>query len=90
MKLVMASISSRSEGTSSRSTSEKNARHLLRHLAAEAVCLHEIHRGQKPRLAEDVGPRVGHLRLNSSTLWLRVSSSKAAPASAKRIRLSES
>ena len=39
----------------------EDADHLLGNFAPEAVGLHEIHGGKKPRLAKNVGPRVGHL-----------------------------
>jgi hypothetical protein len=63
VKFVMVSISSRSDGTSNTSTSEKHPRHLLRHLAPEPVALDKIDRRQKARLPEHVGPGIGHLRL---------------------------
>ena len=62
VKLVMVSISSRREGTRSRSTSCDDAGHLLRDLAAEAVGLDEVDGGEEARLAEGVGPGVGDLR----------------------------
>jgi hypothetical protein len=41
----------------------EDARHLQRHLAAQAVGLHEVDRRQEARLAEQVRPGVRHLRL---------------------------
>ena len=63
VKLVMVSISSRSDGTSSRSTCEKMRVHFHGDFAAEAVGLDEVDGGEEARLAEDVGPRVGNLGL---------------------------
>ena len=59
----MVSISSRSDGTSSRSTCEKMRAISCATLRRKPVGLHEIHRREEARLAEEVGPRVGHLHL---------------------------
>jgi len=69
---------------------QKTQRHLLRNLTAEPVCLHQIHRRQKSGLAKYVGHASGACAFNASTLWLKVSSSNAAAASANRMRSSES
>ena len=63
MKFVMTSISSRSEGTSSRSTSENSRGHFLGDLAPHAISLYKIDRREESRLPEQVRPRVGNLRL---------------------------
>ena len=68
----------------------ENTRHLLRDLAPQAIGLHEIHCGKKPRLTEDVGPGVGHLNLELVDFAAEREFFEAAAASAKRIRLSES
>ena len=39
----------------------EDARHLHRHLTPEAIGLHEIHGGEKPRLAEEIRPRIRRL-----------------------------
>src|SRR5216684_234462 len=39
----------------------EEARHFLRYFAAEAIGLDEIHGGEETRLAEKIGPGVGHL-----------------------------
>ena len=59
----IVSISSRSEGTSSRSTLAKTRAISSRDQAAQAIGLHEVDRGKEARLAEDVGPGVRHLHL---------------------------
>ena len=61
VKLVMVSISSRSEGTSSRSTCGEHAGHLFGDFAPEAVRLDEVDCRKEPGLAKNVGPGVGHL-----------------------------
>ena len=63
MKFDIVSISSRSDGTSSRSTCENTRAISLRHLAPQAIRLHEVDRRQEPRLAEQVRPRIRHLHL---------------------------
>ena len=91
VKLVMVSISSRREGTSRRSTFGEDPRHLERDLAAETIGLDEVDGREEAGLAEDVGPGVGDLHLELvDPVRLRVSSSKAAAASAKRMGSSES
>ena len=40
-----------------------HARHLAGHFAPQAIGLHEIHGREKTRLAEEVGPGIGHLHL---------------------------
>src|SRR5439155_6514451 len=87
--LLMVSISSRSEGTSSKSTSEKmraiSWATLRRKRSAWTKSTAERKRDWRNRL----GQASGGCTLSWSTAWLRVSSSKAAAPSAKRIRLSE-
>ena len=63
VKFEIVSISSRSDGTSRRSTFANDSRHLRRHLAAEAIGLHEVDGRQESRLAKEIRPRVGHLHL---------------------------
>ena len=46
----------------------EDARHLERDLAAQPIGLHEVHRGQKSRLAEQVRPRVLDLHLERAEL----------------------
>src|SRR6266849_7825323 len=41
----------------------KHASHFLRNLAAEAVSLHEVDGREKARLAKNIGPGIGYLRL---------------------------
>src|SRR5216684_4397437 len=87
--LLMVSISSRSEGTRSRSTSEKmcaiSCATLRRKRSAWTKSTAERKRDWRKRL----GQASGVWTLSWSMPWVRVSSSKAAAPSAKRIRLSE-
>src|SRR5467141_4998113 len=87
--LLMVSISSRSEGTSNRSTSEKmraiSWATLRRKRSAWTKSTAERKRDWRKRL----GQASGVWTLSWSTPWLRVSSSNAAAPSAKRIRLRE-
>jgi len=87
--LVIVRISSRSEGTSSISTSGKDARHFLRDFAAQAVGLHDVHGGKEAGLAEEVGPCVGDLRLELFQAAAEREFFEGRGGSAKRIRLSD-
>ena len=49
----------------------EDARHLIGDAAAESIGLHEIDGGEKTRLAEKIGPRVGNLSFQLVDLMIQ-------------------
>ena len=90
VKFVITRNSSRSEGTSSRSTSEKirSISIATLRLSLSACTKSTAERNRDWRNV--FGHASGTCIFNSSTLWLSVSSSNAAAASANRMMFSES
>ena len=64
----------------------EDARHLLGNFAPEAVGLNKIHRREEAGLAEDVGPRVGHLHLE----LIDSAAQASVPRTPQRLRRRES
>src|SRR5437762_8421546 len=90
VKLVMVSISSRSDGTSSRSTWEKTRAISLATLRRNRSDWTKSTADRNRDWRKRFGQASGTCTLSWSTWWLSVSSSKAAAASENRITSSES